>query len=55
VYQGKSAVIKVLRNDFDPDTKPNSLIEYWPSSVGLDKKQLVHFYELPNPDLALFF
>ena len=23
---GKSAVIKLLRNDFDPETKPNSLI-----------------------------
>jgi len=43
---GKSTVIKQLRNDFDPDTKPNSLIEYWPSRVGLDRKQLMHFYEL---------
>ena len=52
---GKSAVIKLLRNDFDPETKPNSLIEYWPSKVGLDKKQLVHFYEIGNPELAPFF
>ena len=49
---GKSSLIKTLRNDFDPDTKPNSLIEYWPSKVGLDKKQLVHFYEFGNPTLA---
>ena len=46
--------MKILRNDFDPDTKPNSLIEYYPSRVGLDKKQLIHFYEIGNSDLSQF-
>jgi hypothetical protein len=43
--------MKVVKNDFNPETKPNALIEYEYTKVGREKKHYVHFYELGSSKL----
>lgn len=48
---GKSSFIKIFKNDFDLETKPTHLVDYSLIKRGLDKKEIVHCYEIGESKL----
>ena len=48
---GKSSFLKIVKNDFDPETKSNSFVEYHYAKIGREKKHYVHFYEVGSISL----